>query len=93
MSGRLEDTVNLGPTLAHDLRGVGIADLEALRDVGAPEAWARLNVAGRRDCLCSLLALEGAVRGVGWMQLSPEDRDAVASAAREALAAAAPARG
>jgi DNA transformation protein len=43
---------------------------------------------GSQDCLCSLLALEGAVRGVGWMALSPDDRDAVATAARDALAAA-----
>lgn len=88
MSDRLEDVVNIGPALAHDLRAVGVPDVEALRDVGAQEAWLRMNAVGSQDCLCSLLALEGAVRGVRWMQLSPDDRDAVAAAAREALAAA-----
>jgi DNA transformation protein len=85
MSGRLEDTVNIGPALAHDLRAIGIDDVAALREVGAAEAWIQLNCAGTRDCLHSLLALEGALRGVRWMEISPEDRDAVARAARAAL--------
>jgi DNA transformation protein len=85
MAERLEDVVNIGPALAHDLRAVGVADVEQLRDVGAQEAWLRMYAAGCHDCLSSLLALEGAVRGVRWMQISPDDRDAVASAARAAL--------
>jgi DNA transformation protein len=88
MAERLEDVVNIGPALAHDLRAVGVADIEQLRDVGAQEAWLRMHAAGCHDCLSSLLALEGAVRGVRWMQISPDDRDAVASAAREALLSA-----
>jgi DNA transformation protein len=88
MSERLEDAVNIGPALAHDLRAIGIEDLAALQALGASEAWVRLNTAGTRDCLCSLLALEGAVRGVGWIEISPQDRDEVAAAARAALAAA-----
>jgi DNA transformation protein and related proteins len=87
MADRLEDVVNIGPALAHDLRAVGIDDLEALRALGAPEAWRRLHAAGSRDCLSSLLALEGAVRGVRWMQLAPGDRDACCDALRAALAA------
>jgi DNA transformation protein len=90
MSGRLEDTVNLGPALAHDLRAVGIGDVESLRSLGACGAWVRLNGAGRHACLSSLLALEGAVRGVRWMDISPADRDAVAEAARAALAGGSP---
>jgi DNA transformation protein len=89
MAERLEDVVNIGPALAHDLRAIGVEDPEALRDVGAQEAWLRLHAAGSRDCLCSLLALEGAVRGVRWMEISPDDRDAVSAAAHVALAAAA----
>jgi DNA transformation protein and related proteins len=86
MAERLEDVVNIGPALAHDLRAIGVADLAALRALGADEAWVRMHAAGCHDCLSSLLALEGAVRGVGWMQISPADRDAVVSAARERLA-------
>lgn len=89
MQERLEDAVNIGPALAHDLRAVGIADLDALRSLGADEAWVRMHAAGCHDCLSSLLALEGAVRGVQWIQISPGDRDAVVTAARAKLAAAA----
>jgi DNA transformation protein len=88
MEERLEDVVNIGPALAHDLRAAGIDDLESLRAVGACDAWLKLHEAGSQDCLSSLLALEGAVRGVRWMQLSPDDRDAVSAAARAALARA-----
>lgn len=89
MGERLEDVVNIGPALAHDLRAVGVSDIDALRSLGADEAWVRMHAAGCQDCLSSLLALEGAVRGVRWMQISPDDRDAVVTAARAKLAAAA----
>ncbi|MCW2983828.1 MAG: Regulator of competence-specific s, partial [Conexibacter sp.] len=85
MAERLEDVVNIGPALAHDLRAVGVADLATLRAVGAQEAWVRMHAAGCQDCLSSLLALEGAVRGVGWMQISAGDRDAVVTSARAKL--------
>jgi DNA transformation protein and related proteins len=88
MADRLEDVVNIGPALAHDLRAIGVTDVEELREVGAQEAWLRLYEAGSRDCLSSLLALEGAVRGVGWMQLAPDERDACCEAMRAALATA-----
>jgi len=88
MAERLEDVVNIGPALAHDLRAIGVADIDALRELGADEAWIRMHASGGHDCLSSLLALEGAVRGVRWMQISADDRDAVVAAAREKLAAA-----
>src|SRR3954447_12605469 len=88
MADRLEDVVNLGPALAHDLRAIGIQDLDDLREVGSQDAWVRMHAAGCHDCLSSLLALEGAVRGVRWMEIAPDDRDAVVTAARAKLAAA-----
>jgi DNA transformation protein len=89
MADRLEDVVNIGPALAHDLRAIGIEDLDDLRAVGADAAWVRMHAAGCHDCLSSLLALEGAVRGVRWMEIAPADRDAVVAAARAKMAAAA----
>jgi DNA transformation protein len=88
MADRLEDVVNIGPALAHDLRAVGIADLDELRAVGAQDAWVRMHAAGCHDCLSSLLALEGAVRGVSWIQITPDDRDTVVTEARARMAVA-----
>lgn len=88
MADRLEDVVNIGPALAHDLRAIGVEDVDTLREVGAREAWLRLYEAGSRDCLSSFLALEGAVRGVRWMQIASDERDACCDAMRAVLAAA-----
>ncbi|WP_272473149.1 TfoX/Sxy family DNA transformation protein [Baekduia alba] len=90
MADRLEDVVNIGPALAHDLRAIGVEDGDALREVGARDAWLRLYEAGSRDCLSSFLALEGAVRGLRWMQIAPDDRDACCEQMRALLAAAEP---
>jgi DNA transformation protein len=88
MAGRLEDVVNIGPALAHDLRAIGVTTEDDLRAVGAQAAWLRLYEAGSRDCLSSLMALEGAVRGVRWMQLAPAERDACCAAMRALLSGA-----
>jgi DNA transformation protein and related proteins len=70
----LEDAVNIGPHLAADLRRVGIATLEDLREVGSIEACRRLEQRGLNDCLSALMALEGAIVGVRWFTLEPEHR-------------------
>jgi DNA transformation protein and related proteins len=70
----LEDAVNIGPRLAADLRSVGIASMDALREAGSIEACRRLEARGLHDCLSALMALEGAIVGVRWMTLQPEHR-------------------
>jgi DNA transformation protein len=62
----LESLVNIGPTLAADLRAVGIPDEETLRRVGAHAAAERLAAAGLRDCVHATRAIEGALAGVRW---------------------------
>jgi len=70
----LEDTVNIGPRLAADLRDVGIGTLEDLREAGSIEACRRMEERGLHDCLSALMALEGAIVGVRWISLEPEHR-------------------
>jgi DNA transformation protein len=66
---------NLGPKLARELQAAGIASDTDLRALGANAAWERLRqVNPDRDCANSLLALEGAVRGVRWMSIDPRER-------------------
>lgn len=66
---------NVGPTLARELRAAGIENVAHLRELGAAAAWERVrDVNPERDCANSLLALEGALRGVRWMSLNPDER-------------------
>lgn len=69
----LTDLPNIGPVLERNLQAIGIDTPEALRKVGAEEAWLRirLNVDGGA-CLHQLQALAGAVAGVPKRELSLE---------------------
>ena len=70
---KLTDLPNIGPVLARNLQTIGIDTPEALRKVGAEEAWLRirLNVDGGA-CLHQLQALAGAVAGIPKKELSLE---------------------
>jgi DNA transformation protein len=81
VSTPLEQTINIGPRLAAQLRQVGVADLESLRELGAQEAWDRLRAVGLRDCANSRLALEGAVRGVRWISIPKAERARIVESA------------
>lgn len=65
----IESLPNVGPELATQLKKVGITTGEELLRAGAIGAWQRLVRAGLRDCMNSLLALEGAIEGVRWQEL------------------------
>ena len=66
---------NIGPELAAQLKEIGINTSEELLRIGAMAAWQRLVRAGLRDCMDSLLALEGAIEGVRWQELPIERRE------------------
>lgn len=71
----IESLPNIGPELAAQLQKVGINTSEELLRTGAMAAWQRLVRAGFRDCMNSLLALEGAIEGVRWQELPIERRE------------------
>lgn len=80
----LDGAINVGPVLARELRAAGIDDIEQLRALGAREAWDRVRqVNPERDCASSLLALEGAIRGVRWTTIDAGERERIGSYARE----------
>jgi hypothetical protein len=71
----IEQTPNIGRTLASELRSVGIDSLEALMRVGFWDAWLQLRrVNPDRDAVPACLALAGAVAGVRWNHLPPKVR-------------------
>ena len=71
MSG-LADLPNLGPVTAGRLREVGVETPQALRHLGAVDAYRRLKFAfPRHTNVVCLMALEGALTGVDWRRLDP----------------------
>jgi TfoX-like protein len=72
MSAPVESLPNIGPELSLELRKVGITTADELLELGAIDAWQRLVRAGLRDCMHSLLALEGAVEGIPSEEVSLE---------------------
>jgi len=61
-----ERMLNVGPVTRRWLEAAGLRDLEALKAVGALEAWRRVHETGANPSLNLFYALEGAIRGVRW---------------------------
>lgn len=77
---RLTDLPNIGPKLADHLEQAGISTPEALRELGAEEAFLRIRAqVDGSACLHELEALAGAAEGVRKSQL-PEARKAALKA-------------
>lgn len=68
----LTDLPNIGPALAQALKDAGIDTPAALIKVGSIEAWWRIHPTF--DCLHSLFALEGAIRGIPKSHLDQQTR-------------------
>ena len=62
--GELARLPNLGPALEAQLAAVGVTTARQLRELGAREAWLRIQQVDASACINRLTALEGAVRGV-----------------------------
>ena len=63
---------NVGKVVAEKLIQVGITTPEELRNVGAEQAFIRLQTIDEGACLCMLQGLEGAVQGIRWHNLPKE---------------------
>ncbi len=73
----LRELPNIGAVVAAELAAAGIADGEALLAAGSVGAALRLRAAGFEVCRSKLGGLEGAVRGVKWTIIPPEERRAL----------------
>ena len=65
---------NLGPVSARWLEEVGIRSEAQLRAVGSVGAFRMVAMAGYRPSLNLAYAMEAALRGVRWTELSAEER-------------------
>ncbi len=65
---------NIGKQLEFDLNIIGIFTEEELTLAGSVVTTLRLGVEGN-TCYNKLYALEGAIKGIRWHQLSREEKD------------------
>lgn len=55
---------NIGNNTEKQLNEVGISTPDVLREIGAEQAWLKIQQIDESACLHRLLALEGAIQGV-----------------------------
>lgn len=67
----LTDLPNIGKAVAEQLFQVGVASVAQLKQIGAKEAWLRIQAFDPSACYNQLCALEGAIQNVRWHNLSP----------------------
>ena len=67
----LKNLPNIGSTLANLLNEAGITSAGQLYETGAAEAFIRIRAIDPDACYCKLCALEGAIEGIRWHDLTP----------------------
>jgi DNA transformation protein and related proteins len=68
---KLEDLPNIGGTLADLLKEAGLKTPADLYKTGALQAYLMIKEVDPEACYSKLCALEGAVEGIRWHNLSP----------------------
>jgi DNA transformation protein len=71
--GELSILPNIGKVVETQLNQVGINTEEELKNVGAEQAWLKIQQIDESACINRILALEGAIQGIKKTLLS-EDR-------------------
>lgn len=70
--GELSKLPNIGKTVEDQLVLVGIQTVDELKDIGAKEAWLKIQEIDESACIHRLMALEGAIEGIKKTMLSDE---------------------
>lgn len=70
--GELSKLPNIGKVVEEQLNQVGIETFEQLKEAGSKEAWLRIKGIDDSACINRLCALEGAIQGIRWHNLSDE---------------------
>ena len=81
----LTNLSNIGKVLAEQLEAVGIHSYEELIDLGSIEALLKIKGKSGKGCYNMLYALEGAIQGIRWHNLSREDKDRLKAELDEAV--------
>lgn len=70
----LKDLPNIGEEVEKQLHQVGIETEEQLKEIGSREAWLKIKEIDSSACYSRLCALEGALQGIRWHNLSIPDK-------------------
>lgn len=70
--GQLSKSHNIGSKLEAQLNEVGVETIEQLKEVGSKQAWLDIKAIDSSACINRLYALEGAIQGIRWHNLSNE---------------------
>lgn len=72
---KLSSLPNIGKTLEEKLIRVGIQTPEELINTGSEQTLLRIRAHDEGACFNMLCALEGAIQGIRWHNLSPERKE------------------
>lgn len=70
--GELSTLPNIGKAVEQQLNEVGIETVKQLIEIGSKQAWIRIKRIDDSACINRLYALEGAIQGIRWHNLSKE---------------------
>lgn len=73
--GELCKLPNIGNVLETQFNQVGINTIDKLKQVGSKQAWLDIKTIDKSACVNRLLALEGAIQGIRWHNISDEKKD------------------
>ncbi|HAQ64413.1 MAG TPA: competence protein TfoX [Bacteroidales bacterium] len=68
----LQSLPNIGTQTARQLREAGINTGQQLQETGTEAAFLRIKTIHPDACLCKLMAIDGAIKGIRWHLLPPE---------------------
>lgn len=71
---KLSELPNIGKIVEQQLNMVGITSEEELKNIGAKQAWLRIQEIDDSACINRLYALEGAIEGIKKTSLSEETK-------------------
>ena len=65
---------NLGLASEHWINAVGVYTLEQLKQIGPIQVYLRIKQKGFKPSMNLLYAMAGAIEGIHWAKLSPQQR-------------------
>jgi DNA transformation protein and related proteins len=74
MRSDLSEYINIGKDAEKKLIQAGIDTFKKLESIGSQQAFIKLQTIDPGACLSLLCALEGAIEGIRWHDLSPEKK-------------------